>query len=58
MWNLKNYTNKLIYKTETDSETENKFKVTKWEVGGINQEFRIKRYKLLYIKYINKKDLL
>ena len=34
MWNLKNYTNKLIYKTETDSETENKFKVTKWEVGG------------------------
>jgi len=21
MWNLKNYTNKLIYKTETDSQT-------------------------------------
>ena len=24
MWNLKNDTNKLIYKTETDSQTENK----------------------------------
>ena len=34
MRNLKNYTNELIYKTETDSKTENKFKVTKWEVWG------------------------
>ena len=29
MWNLKNETNKLIYKTETDSE--NKFKIAKAE---------------------------
>ena len=43
-------TKELIYKTETD--TENKFMVTKGERegGGINQEFGISRYKLLYIK--------
>ena len=29
----------------------------KW-VGGINQEFGINRYKLLYIKQISNKDLL
>ena len=29
MWNLKNNTNKYIYKTETDSDIENKFMVTK-----------------------------
>ena len=38
MWNLKNNTNELIYKTETDSQTENKIMVTNGEVGrgGIN----------------------
>ena len=35
MWNLKNDTNELIYKTETDStDIENKFMVTKGETWG------------------------
>ena len=36
MWNLKNDTNELIYKTERDSDIENKLTVTKGEsrVGG------------------------
>ena len=34
MWNLKNNTNESIYKTETDSDTENKFMVTKGEREG------------------------
>ena len=51
MWNLKKNTNELIFKTETDSQTENKLKVTKGEKeGGINWEFGINRYILLYIK--------
>jgi len=29
MWNLKNYENDLVYKTETDSDIENKLIVTK-----------------------------
>ena len=38
MWNLKNDTNELIYKTEIDSQTENKLTVIKEERhgGGIN----------------------
>ena len=61
MWNLKNNMNELIYKTETDSRTQ---KTNLWlpnrkgSEGGINQEFRISRYKLLYIKQVNNKDLL
>ena len=43
MGTLKNDTHKLIYKTGTDSKTENKAMVTKrerfGEGGGINQEF-------------------
>ena len=35
MWNLKkNDTNELIYKTEIDSDIENKVMVTKGESGG------------------------
>ena len=34
MWNLKNSTNEFIYKTETDSDIENKLMVTKSERGG------------------------
>ena len=34
MRNLKNDTNELIYKTETDSDKENKFLVTKGEGKG------------------------
>ena len=33
MWNLKYDTNQLIYKTETDSDIENKRMVTKGERG-------------------------
>ena len=59
-WNLKNNTNESIYKTETDSQIEHKLMVTKgeWEWGGINQEYGINRYKLLYIKQISNNDLL
>ena len=44
MWNLKCDTYELIYKTETDSQTENKLMVTKgemWSGGGRNWESRI-----------------
>jgi len=42
---------KRIYKTETDSQTENKLMVTKGEEGErIKWEFQISRYKLPYIK--------
>ena len=53
MWNLKYDTNELIYKTETDSQT---WKTKLWlpkgkgSGGGINLEFGISRYKLLYTK--------
>ena len=33
MWNLKKYTNELIYKTEIDPQTENKHMFTKGELG-------------------------
>ena len=60
MWNLKNNTKELIYKTETDSQTQ---KTNLWLPkgkggGGINWEYEINRYTPLYIKYINNKDLL
>ena len=47
----KNYTNELIYKTGTDSQTQKKTHgyQRKWKSGGKNQEFGINRYKLLYI---------
>ena len=35
IWNLKSDTNELIYKTEIDSDTENKLMVTKRESGEI-----------------------
>ena len=34
MWNLKYDTNELIYKTEIDSDIENKLMVAKGEMGG------------------------
>ena len=44
--NLKNGTNELIYKTETDSDIDNKLMVTKGEREGgeIKQGFGISRY--------------
>ena len=60
MCNLKYDTNELIYKTETDSQTENNLQLPKGKGGrgGINQEFGINKYMLLYLKSINNKDLL
>ena len=67
MWNdmcnlkKKSDTNELIYKTETNSQTQ-KTKIWlpkgKRVKGGINQEFGINRYIPLYIKQINNKVLL
>ena len=37
MWNLKNGTKEVIYKTEIDLQTENKYMVTKGEQGGENK---------------------
>ena len=61
MCNLKYDTNEPIYETETDSQTQKtnlRLPVGKGGGGGINQEFGISRYKLLYIKQINNKALL
>ena len=56
MWNLKYDTNELIYKTETDSQTQ---RTDLWLPrgaggGGVDWEFGISRCKLLYIQWINK----
>ena len=55
MWNLKNGSNELIYKTEIRViDVENKLMVTRGWVGGlgrgINWESAIDIYTLLYIK--------
>ena len=56
MWTLKNSTNELIYKTETDSHIENKLLVTKGKVGaglgeaGINWEYGTSRCTLPHRK--------
>ena len=61
MWNLKIDINELIYKTETDSQTQ-KTKLClpkgKGGGGGIHWEFGNGRYSLLYIREINNKALL
>ena len=56
MQNLKR--NELVYKTETDSEDE--LMVVRGEESGkgIVKEFGIDTYSLLYLKWINNKDLL
>ena len=59
MWNPKYNTSELTYKMETDSQTQKtNLQLSKGKRGEINQEFKISRYKLLYIKQINNKDLL
>ena len=53
MWNLKSDTNKLIYKTETDSQRLRKqtYGYQRGSVGGgINEEFGINIYTLLHTK--------
>ena len=58
VWNLKYDTNELTFKTETDSQKANLWLLKgKGSREGINQEFGISRYKLLYIKQINKDPL-
>ena len=50
-WNLRYDTNKLIYKTETHSQTQNRLVVANGGgVGGKDWEFGISRCKLLYEK--------
>ena len=59
MWNLKKYTNELIYKTEIDPQTQKtNICLPKESWGGINWDYGINRYTLLHIKQINNKDLL
>ena len=61
MWNLKYDTNECIYETETDSEIQ---RTDLWLPrgreggGGMDWEFGISRWKLLYIGWINNKVLL
>ena len=62
MWNLKYNTNELIYKTETDSQTEKTAFHCQGGGGGDGEgmewEFGISRCKLLYTEWINNKVLL
>ena len=37
MWNVKNNTNESIYKTETDSDKQNKLLITKGRGGGVDK---------------------
>ena len=37
MWNVKNNTNESIYKTETDSDKQNKLLITKGRGGGLDK---------------------
>ena len=58
---MKNVTNELIYRTETDSQiSKSNLWLPKGKCGGkvINREIGINIYTLLYIKLINNKDLL
>ena len=50
MWNLKYDASELIYKTETDSDKENKVTVGKEESEDQFKEFGINRYIVLYLK--------
>ena len=60
VWNLKYDTNELIYKTEIESDIENRLVVAKGEGCGRGKdwEFGVSRYKLLYREWINNKVLL
>ena len=57
-----NGTNKFIYKTEIESQMQKTNLWLSggkaWVWGGINWEFEIDTYTLLYIKWITNKDLL
>ena len=57
MWNLKYDTNKVLYKTETDSDIENRL-VGRRGGGGMEWEFGVSRCKLFHIEWLNNKVLL
>ena len=60
MWNLKYDTNELIYKTETDSQTQRtdvRLPRGKGRGGGMDWKFGVSRCKLLYREWINNKVL-
>ena len=52
MWSLKYGTNGPIYRTESDSQTENRLVVAKGEEreSGTGLEFGVSRYKLLIFR--------
>ena len=55
----KNDTNELIYKAEIDSQIQKtNSQLPKGREVGMNQEFGINRYTLLYVKQITNMDLL
>ena len=57
MWNLKYDTNEPIYKTETDSDIENRLVIANGEGGGGGKDWEcgISRCKLFYTGWINNK---
>ena len=61
MWKLKCDTNKLIYKTETDSRTQ---RTDLWLPGlggrgsGMDGQFMVGRWKLLHLEWISNEVLL
>ena len=59
MWNRKYDTNELIYKTKQTHRQKINCGYQRGRRGrvGINEEFGISRYKLLYIKQISNKTL-
>ena len=58
MWNLKYGTNDPIYKTETDSDIENRLVVVKGEGMGQIEEFGVGRGKRLHFEWISNGVLL
>ena len=56
MQNLKYDTNELSYKTETDSDIDNRLVVAKGEGGGnrVAWDFEVSRCELLHSEWINK----
>ena len=60
MWNLQYGTDEPIYKTETDSQTENRLVVAQRERAGsgMNWEFRVGRCELFHLERISNDALL
>ena len=58
MWNLKHDTNKLIYQTEIDSQTQRRDlcvpRGSGW--GRDESEFRVSRYKLLHTGWMSNRS--